>query len=348
MDKILEQKAALRRMMELRFCPPDRELEEAHLRKCLFCREWVDAGPVPMLFEQTEPLTRPSVVAPGQLWRTDESLAGYDEEDRYHNPILVLVVEKLDDDLVRVAPVHFEESLAFDGDVEIDRGLFAEMWNTFPFPTKYLARYEGTFQFNHSDTFREHRDIPTPVQRYFRKMEAEVAAIFVFKVWDEIMNGYRADVADLIANLDDKSFVEAKLPENASTLLDMLALAKPTDDYEISCQLAAADSTEEFRIVPVNVAYLTTFRVYVKTIPGRVTFWDEKGDRLVIGGQVSGEFSDDAGIHALWKHRDKGDVLLRADFAFFDPETGFFRVIFSGFSEDVKNHGDLALLICTR
>ncbi|MEJ5300489.1 MAG: hypothetical protein WHS38_05810 [Thermodesulforhabdaceae bacterium] len=346
LENALELKLSLRFMRQLRFCPPPGKVSQEHLKRCPYCQEFYD-GEVDLLSEDqtvSSPVSHIVVPSPGQIWKTAEELSGYDEDYRYHNPALVLITEIIDEKIVRVALVHLEECLAFEGDVEVAPSVFAEMWNTFPLPVKYLGKYITSVTLPPVIHFADLAEPPTLVHYYFRKMEAEVAFYFVVKTWYEIIEEYDQDVADLITSQEDYFTVEgAELPENIPDILDRLALASPWDS---SMAMAAADRSEE--LISVNVAVVSDAKISLRTALGYINFRhdDEKG--LIIGGRVIGKFSSDAAIHALWKHRDTGEILARAELASFDPEDGFFRLVFPPLTYDDRKNGTIALLVCTR
>jgi len=332
----IELKLAYQRMCQLRYCPPLEELTEEHKRRCPF-----DHFPSEF-FPKAK--NRVEAVEIGQIWRTEA--LGYDEDCNYVNAALVLVTNIISDDVVRVALVHTEPELATPGDVNVHGCFFAEMWNTFPFPTARLEHF--VMKVKVPELRRDvsaSKSLPSPVHEHFRRMEADMATRLVMKTWDEIIREWEPDVADILVNLQEHLTIEARLPDGVSDILDGLALAIGMDE---PLAMAAAEREDEVAVLPVNVAYLSRMRVYLKTVPGRITFWRDNGGELVIGGEVPGEYSDDAAMHAVWKDKESNSIIAHARFVQFDSRLGFFRVVFSDLMDADKARGIPALLVCTR
>ncbi len=193
---------AWREMRRLRTCPPVNVLKtdspqvQRHLAACPDCRERLEqASPAAelggVLAELSLPCPGAAPPAPGDLRRlrpTGKPGDWFDEDNEYHNPPLVLVLDNPDDQgVVRVAQVCDDPALQAEGDVLLENGTwgFAESWNIYAVPVSMLGKCP-VYRFGRACAERvleeSHAVFPPIDMRsplyHFRVCEAEIGSFF--------------------------------------------------------------------------------------------------------------------------------------------------------------------------
>lgn len=342
--EILFAKAILQEHVRERMCPKsslEKELLEKHISKCPLCEEWNE-----VFGDIVEPLPKIEnpPYRPGQIWQISPELEGWvGDADKYFNAPLVAILD-IDGRIARVALVCDENLFNLEG-IECD-GFYIETWNTFSIPLKYLSTYIADVKI----PLKETSNIPpcqNPIQEAFIKTELEVSAYFALRVMDEVMefSGLK-NVLDIIEQEEETFLFLVKGEKSEKSILDLLATIPPPE----SMLPLAASSKEDNMAEPIliNFVEFKNNKPYVGARVGYITYREKKGDKLVVGGFVNNPLSSDAGIYAVLVDKITDKIIIPAEEAEIDHKGGFFRLVFSPFSEEMEKKSKISILIGTR
>jgi len=337
----LDLKEALQRMWRVRFCPPeDVAVTPEHKAICPFCE--YEVMEEKSLYNQVD-----YPIEPGDFRLLSRDLEDWDEKGLYHNAPLVFVIES-NDTFCRVALVHPEEDLKVSEDLTGGPGLFVEAWNSFAVPTKYLGKCiaRAPHLVSSAKNAKLPNNFPTVVHEYFCKMEVEAAAYFAVKVLGELMEPY-GDVLDEISSMEENELniafsTSCTLPEGNKGILEKIALSEVSNE---PLAMAAADQED---IIPVRIAKLEGKRLFLYSVPARITFRSYEAESLIIGGHIPEKLSPDAGIFSAWIDPDTKETIDYPMEAFLDSESGFFRIKFGSLSKKDTRTGQPVILVGTR
>lgn len=309
---------------QLRCCPPDHVLAgemsdelKDHLATCPFCR--VDrAATMPQVtldhvVADREEQPRPQ---PGELWSLQLSRGGWGPKNRYYNPPVVLVVERVEPDYVQVVQTFDILELAGPDDLLLDNCLsgFAEPWNQYTLQTTDLHICLGHISRQRIDDLSQRitagHSAPASgsLLWFFRQLEVETGWFFAARALENFLDQPDDISMDRVSGFTPEELaadlrqLPVILPETDSSFsaADMLARAMPADDL---LPLAAADLEPQTLQILLFVVEHGKIRT-AEMVPGHLTLLERKKNSLHISGCCRSDIPDDACWIFRWQSSD--------------------------------------------
>lgn len=338
-----------------RFCPPDSFLLNPspdttlnkHIRDCPSCRERLEMDIKPWIqvidFMKSDiPTGSESEPQPGQVWKLDHSLEGWDEAYRYLNSPFVVILEILSNDRVLVAQLYWDTSLALSGDVELGKAYgFAQPWNTKPLPVRSLFQCWGEIQ---SEQLKEiitimHEGTPSIADSYpsihaFRLQEQELLTTIAARA-------EKADTAlwNLLQNIRDKFSERFHISDVRS--LDVGAVVAYSFFSGESAAMAAsspeqivANVVQEEKGIPDVVGQTTIELTAVRA----------GEDGLVVAGRVPQDTAPLTQVRVWWNEPSK----TRIEASECKISDNFFQAFFPNLDDPDTGSGKPTILVYTK
>ncbi|WP_045214245.1 hypothetical protein [Desulfonatronovibrio magnus] len=203
--------------LNIRTCPPDtilfKETSEnltRHIRSCYMCQMNLEiqvdkTWSWPEVYQKLECDSGPE---PGQVRKIRPELAGWGPKDRYYNPPLVLILEVVDEQAVRVAQIYPGEEFKTEDDTYLDGFGYAQSWNIYTLAVHDLEGLLGTID---SQTVQR---IIHNSEKYFHAEENSM--IYLFRCMETEVGSFfsQQSISHLIQSLEHEETEESKSLRN--------------------------------------------------------------------------------------------------------------------------------------
>lgn len=292
--------------------------------------------------------------AVGQVRALKAVLGGWDEEHRYINPPMVLVLEVFQDvHGVRVAQIFDAPELALSDDVDLEDYLgHAESWNSYAMRAEDLGECWGRVS---KETVQRVRSLAEQgveaeqpeedsVIYFFRQLELEVGARMAMQALPDLVErheqslfpGWMNDPAEVRGKVL-KFAPRAEVPETGDSLAMLAGMRFP----EEMRNLAASDpgTTIQYNVLTLGESDFQSGRVGL----ARLDEQDLDGETIHVEGRLD-QSIEDGMLLAWWKVDERfveGDVEIDARGVYFEAD-------FSDRSEQELREGELILLLLRR
>lgn len=360
--------------LNIRTCPPDTILFKEtsknltrHIRSCYMCQmnleiQVDETWSWPEVYQKLECDSGPE---PGQITKVSSELAGWGPKDRYYNPPLVLILEVIDEQAVRVVQIYPGEEFKSEDDIYLDGIGYAQPWNIYTMGIKDLEGQVGAVDF---DILQKIIDIS---EKYFhaeedsmiylfRCMEIEVGSFFSQQSISRLVLEH--EEAESVRNLVIKAIHNnAKMPglekshdpllEIARMEMSELKQALPvkfgmpesvSDDFKKTQTLAMAASDKDS--IQAKMIVLDDTGMEFKSFQsGLVTIMstDRGDDHLKIFGKIDPDFVQASEMFAWW---DTPDGSFPADPVDLSEDHSLFTAFFPEMSRQDYLKGRLMVI----
>lgn len=342
-----------------RTCPPDKILfgkdmkAEEHLRSCFFCRErQLESGSkwssLARKIQEYFPLpSPPEQLAAGQVWTIREKLAGW-QEDQYYNAPQVMILEE--NNPVQVVQLYGDTALMGPDDVILGEFGFAETWNTFALAANDLGIYMGKVEEK-----RLTRTIKCIAKKRFTDID-ENSILFQFRQLELEIGGYFSgrSIAGLLldtpknrilkmfpAAKDLKSTLEQKYP--GCVIKDehdhLLALA----DFQLPREYTGLAASTLENKHPVNWVTAKSNDISIVISWAKIHHHKRIDENVLISGTLAREVPKEHEFYAWWS--TFSGARIAADETDLDPQSGEFDLEINNIPAMEYRHGSLILLI---
>ncbi len=360
-------KSAWRTAVTIRTCPPknlsqdDEEHLKGHMERCPFCaamsyepdesEAWEELGRA-MTGLAEEP--KAAFPEPGQVWSIKQDLEGWDDEYRYFNSVMVLIIE-LNRDLqaVKVSQLYSDLTLMGSDDVYLGQDLgFAQPWNIYTLALEDLGTFwqktdlTAVNEVKKASQSKFQEIEPNSSLYFFRQLELEAGAFFSLQSIERLMA--RVDGAerpflsaldpglqdpDELCHLLARQIPGVDLDTGSSDPYQILALMRLPED-EVA--LAAASEPD---LATFNLVVIEEDRIYARSKQAIISHTS------VLEGQgwLTGHFVESQQIQQLvvwWRKDDQ--TMIKADDVKSDQK--YFRALFSRVGSDFFDSGSPILL----
>lgn len=375
--ELFYQKLSYQNALSLRACPPDpilfgdkTPLLEKHIRGCNLCQE--------NLGDQSKVLTwkwpdfpagfQNQSFEPGQVRRINADLAGWGPKNRYYNPPLVILLERIDHHASHVAQIYPGDDFIGPLDVNIDGLGYVQSWNTY---TMSHIDLEAPLETHHEVAAkvleRSRQDFTDLPQGYFHNffyaLEIELGSFFSQLSLARILNRSKAAnlaspenfqellnrngvVLPLKAKVDIRFEVARMSADvyNAGGLTSLFpARGSDVSTKEESLQpplrMAAADRRQS----KANVLLQRDSGLFLDTVFYTITaLTSEPENRLLIAGKFE---SRDYWIEEMMAWWETDSVYTPVFDQKLSIDRRFFELVFDGITREMAQQGHLVLLL---
>lgn len=368
-------KSGWRTAVILRTCPPknlglsqeNKDSFNSHIKRCPFCSknffeadEYEDWEELSQALETL--LEEPEVKKPesGQVWSIKRDLEGWDDEYRYFNTPLILIIE-VNEHLhaVKVAQIYSDTILIGPDDVYMDEEIgFAQPWNVYTLNFDDLGYCWYNIDMALVDKVKEiskgeFQEIEANSPLYFfRQLELEVGAFFSLQSIDKIMSKIdntssgqdRGEFHSSIHYtwLNDPNKLRqilvrdvpgVNLDIDSNEALEILALMRLPDE-EVA--LAAASDSD---LINFNHVFIKKNNLHVQSHLAQITHTSVIENQ----GWIAGNFVERQDIQQLivwWRTNDR--MSIKAEEVKYDSR--YFKALFSKVGTKFFDSGSLVLL----